>query len=79
LDGGQEQCGEQSDDGNDDHQFDEGHGIAIWEGFGSGHWFLDGRRMDRPDDIKMGEKCKKKPGSVLLPSRASILKSGVQG
>jgi hypothetical protein len=34
---------------------------------------------NRPDDIKMGEKCKKKPGSVFLPSRASILKSGVQG
>jgi hypothetical protein len=46
-------------------------------GVGIGFW-MDGG-WNRPDDIKMGDKCKKKPGSVFLPSRASILKSGVQG
>jgi hypothetical protein len=52
-------------------RFGKGLGVDI------GFW-MDGG-WNRPDDNKMGEKCKKKPGSVFLPSRASILKSGVQG
>ena len=52
-------------------RFGKGLGVDI------GFW-MDGG-WNRPDDNKTGEKYKKKPGSVFLPSRASILKSGVQG
>jgi hypothetical protein len=50
-----------------------GNGLVVEIGF-----WMDGG-WNRPDHIKMGVECKKKPGSVFLPSRASILKSGVQG